>query len=107
VSVANAYGRDVKKEAERIRRLQTWPHWPWLPMKRHNDGAVQIGVIYADNIDIPGDDGQSGRLVMWDAPWMPSMKAAMAISMGATPPWPIVGEYESVEQMLDDGWVVD
>lgn len=105
----NAYGRDVADEAKRIRDLKTWPYWPWLPMKRiGEDTFTQLGVIYADQIDIPGDDyTKNSRLTVWDAPWIPSMKAAVAITMGADPTWPVVGEYAGVEQMLEDGWVVD
>ena len=106
-STLNAFGRDVTKEAGRIRELMTWPYWPWLPIKRRHEGMIQLGVIYADHVDLPNDSEPNGALVVWDGPWMPSMKAAVAITMGATPPWPVIGEYTGVEQMLEDGWVVD
>lgn len=111
-TTVNAYGRDVEDEAKRIRDIKTWPRWPWLPMKRRRElpagnYTIDLGVIYADQIDpIPAELPQV-RLTVWDAPWIPTMKAAVAITMGATPDWPIVGEYEGVEQMLEDGWVVD
>jgi hypothetical protein len=105
----NAYGRDVTEEAKRIRALKTWPRWPWLPLKRKKGpyDQVELGLIYADHVDLPHEDRPAEPLVVWNAPWMPSMKAAIAITMGATPPWPIVGEYVGVEQLLEDGWVVD
>jgi hypothetical protein len=83
-------------EAARIRRLKTWPRWPWLPVKRN--GAT--GTIFADDID--------GPVRVFDVNvFHCSMRAAAAMTLGTPCPWPLHGTYPTVEAMLADGWRVD
>jgi hypothetical protein len=76
-------------------------------MKRHNDGDLQTGLIYADHVDLPSDDAANGPVIVWDVWPLPGMKAAVALTNGAKPPWRVHGSYPTVEAMLSDGWVVD
>lgn len=65
-----------------------WPRWPVLPMKRKRGGNVEFGVVIAG----------SRRIV-----YLCSIFNTKGISDGTAEKV----EYEAVEEMLADGWIVD
>lgn len=95
-----------EEEAAKIRHLKAWPLWPWLPVKKR--GSHDIGVIFADDIDIPDDDEANGPIRVFNVNvFQCSMTAAAALASGVQCPWPIHKTYTDVEAMLDDGWLGD
>jgi hypothetical protein len=87
-------------EAEKIRNLKGWPRWPWLPLKRARNHELELGVMYADDID--------GPVRVFDINlFETSMRAAVALTNGAECPWSIHQTYENVDAMVADGWMGD
>jgi hypothetical protein len=105
-----------RTEAEKIRDIKNWPWWPWLPVKGPD---YKIGVVFADDIDLPSDteapitrliDQERGRepsgpIRVWDANLFgfDRTRAALRILAGSEP-WPLHGTYTDVEALIDAGW---
>ena len=94
-------GDEARREARRIREPAAWPHRPWLPLKRFEDGQAdaQHGVIHESALD-------AGRLRVFDVA-LGGVGSALAcvIADGHDPGLPIAGVYRDVEAMLDAGWM--
>jgi hypothetical protein len=81
-------------EIEAIRRVEDWPRYPILPMKKR--GSLDIGVIVANQVENGGPIKVYGINLF-------------SISSGTIPrpDWPVIGEYTDVEGLVDSGWVGD
>jgi len=69
-----------------------WPHWPFLPMKKRTKDSFgwKFGVIIADNLS---------KVIISNLFMLPdTVEELMNLNCE---------EYESVEAMLEDGWIVD
>jgi hypothetical protein len=100
--------RDPILEATAIRNLKDWPRWPWLPVKRWNGSELQVGTLYADDIDLPQDKDANGPIRVFGVNvFETSMRAAVALTEGVPCPWPVLDSYENVEAMIADGWKGD
>lgn len=68
-----------------IRDVANWPLWPRLPVKRRHEGLYQVGVVLAGSLSTV---------------YLASVYDALSYE---TP----CKKYQSIEKMLDDGWIVD
>jgi hypothetical protein len=87
-------GEAATVEAERIRAVHAWP-WPVLHVKRYvGDAAVQFGVISASNVDDPATPTKI----------YPTAESAFgsASDLAAA-----LASYTTVEELLNDGWMLD
>ena len=88
---------DKERQLDMIEHPERWPRWPWLPLKRANHGGAYTF--------------ETGVLV--DVDMAPTISAAMANTVFCTNVYnPEIKkcerhEYESMDALLDDGWVVD
>jgi hypothetical protein len=85
--------RDAKQMSDPL----LWPYWPWLPIKRHiaADSAPQCAVMHAD------ETGQNNRSVPIYTTYMFTIKSFFPTSdMPRT-------TYASLDELQNDGWVVD
>jgi hypothetical protein len=71
-----------------------WPHWPFLPVKRptKDGGDVEVGVLYAT--DEPWRHVYRRNLLMLP----PTRAEFLALDKH---------EYDSLDALLADGWIVD
>ena len=92
---------DPKRDIARIRDTERWPARPWLPLVRHvDDGDTDFGLIYDE--DVVADEAI--RLYGTTAQ---SEQALMAGTPIDGVQLPLLGEYDSLERLLADGWSVD
>lgn len=75
-----------QKDLEFIKQPQIWPMWPALPMKKP---PHEVAFLFGD----PPNNGEGPITLHLGNIW----KSALAETK----------EYESIEAMLRDGWVVD
>jgi hypothetical protein len=92
---------DPKRDIARIRDTERWPARPWLPLVRHvGDGDAEFGLIYDE--DVVADEA----IRLYDT----TAQSEQAL-MAGTPidglQLPLLGEYDSLERLLVDGWSVD
>jgi len=92
---------DPKRDIARIRDTERWPARPWLPLVRHvDDGDTDFGLIYDE--DVVADEA----IRLYGT--TPQSEQAL---IGGTPidgvQLPLLGEYDSLERLLADGWSVD
>jgi hypothetical protein len=92
---------DPRRDINRIRKTDLWPVNPWLPLVRHRpDGDREVAMICADDviadetIRLFGATEQSGQALM-----MGGVIDGSAL--------PLLGEYDSLERVLAEGWRVD
>ena len=72
------------------------------------NGELQIGVIYADDVDLPQKPDANGPVRVFDTNvFSCNMTAAIALTSGVECPWGLHGTYRNVEAMVADGWVGD
>lgn len=86
-------------DGEFIRKPGEWPVWPYLPVKRKNNSLKDknLGILYATEELVKKGKPTVYHLYLFD---LPRDKKLSDPSIPKT-------EYESVEAMLDDGWMVD
>jgi hypothetical protein len=86
-------GEAATVEAERIRTVHDWP-WPVLHVKRYvGDAAIQFGVISASNVEDPATPTKI----------YPTAESAV----GSVADVPALASYATVEELLNDGWMLD
>lgn len=68
----------------------SWIHWPIMPMKRWRDQTYEFGYIYG-NMD----------------PGQPPLVIRGGLLTDANENNPIVGQYQTIDELIADGWVVD
>ena len=92
---------DPRRDINRIRKTELWPDNPWLPMVRHRpDGGSEVALIYAD--DVIADE----RIRMFGA----TAQSEQALMVGGVIDGsilPFLGEYDTLERLLAEGWQVD
>ena len=95
-----ALARPVPGEDKRmIDEPQWWPAWPLLPVKR----PVQVDGGYQTECGVVRDK----RAAFNDEPWPGTITVRLSLlGLPVTKETP-TQEYESVDAMLNDGWVVD
>ena len=76
-----------------MKNLGAWPRWPWLPLKRYvNGGMPDLGALHADYaIDCKP---RVYFINVFGASWFPHPKDEFK-------------EYDNLEAMIADGWIVD
>jgi hypothetical protein len=80
---------EIAEEVRFIRGETAWPFWPWLTVKRTDDNdKMQVGAIYAFSTTTVIDINFYGMT-------KEGLTAAERFS------------YDSVEDLVADGWVVD
>jgi hypothetical protein len=90
----------LRSNPEAIRRTAHWARWPWLPIVRSIGDERQFGLLHADDVD--RDRGILVRL--------PSDETAVALMSGdLIDPSQLreLDEWDSLELLLRDGWMVD
>jgi len=83
---------DVNKEVDRafIKIPSLWPRFPFLPVKRYENGKQELGVIHCKC------DTSVKIINMFLAPYdFETFQELEGI------------DYQSVDELLDDGWIVD
>jgi hypothetical protein len=88
-----------RADAEFVRSAMMWPVWPYLPVKRKDNSLKDknLGILYATEELVKKGKPTVYHLYLFD---LPRDKKLSDPSIPKT-------EYESVEAMLDDGWMVD
>jgi len=79
---------ELKVDREMMRRPHLWPHGSVLPVKRWENGKVETGLLWHV-------DGEVRPAVMLRNLFESPRKKAE------------IREYESWDELLGDGWVVD
>ncbi len=84
--------------AELIRDTRSWPHWPWLAVRRElADGELDHGLVYEEDVAA----GEHLRV------FGSTLQAEVALVEGTLidgKELAVVEEYESLEAMLAEGW---
>lgn len=78
---------------EMMRRPWIWPNWPFLPVKRNNNGTIEVGFLYNDDVKPPSEP----QSIRWNSGLM---FFATSDSLQKAPE-------ADVRQLVNDGWVVD
>lgn len=97
-----------EKTIAMLKNPGSWPHWPVLPMKRRyeGEGGPRVDAAgYSVTADYP-------TIVLRGFPTTSGVLEQLAVENGTTSigtdyEGRIVKRYESIEQMLDDGWAID
>lgn len=78
------------RDLQFIKSIDRWPRWPWLPVKT---SSFQLGVLHADHVE----DGK------------PRVYHATLFTLDGYFPGPEMKftEYETIEDLLNAGWMVD
>jgi len=98
---------DAEREAERVRTISMWPG-PWLAMKRTQPGGAEFGLIFADDIEPPERNSQAADCVrMFEATDETAITLMNPNGVIDGSKLAVLAEYDSVEQMIADGWQVD
>jgi len=92
----------VGDDAEMIRSYNRWPAWPMLPVKRRNNSLEDknLGVLLSDQAHADAVKGKGKIIVYHVYLFLPPEGKAGWEAAPKT-------EYDTVEAMLADGWVVD
>jgi hypothetical protein len=92
----------VHDDAGMIRQYDTWPRWPFLPLKRknHNLKDKNLGVLLATQEHADAVKGSGKFRVYHVYMFQPPKGKAEWDAAPRT-------EYDTVEAMLADGWIVD
>jgi hypothetical protein len=85
-----------KRDLDKI-ETGKWPMWPLLAMKRIRD-TLATGPIAQFGVLVTSHEGY-GLAVVRDGTVFNSLDQVLGAD--------VIAEYESVEDMLDDGWTVD
>ncbi|MHB8659324.1 MAG: hypothetical protein ACYC91_15495 [Solirubrobacteraceae bacterium] len=91
---------DPKRDIARIRNTDHWPAKPWLPLVRLDDGDVECAFIYDEDV-------VSDEAIRLFGATPHSEQALMAGTLVDGSQLPLIGEYDSLERLLADGWSVD
>ncbi len=84
--------------ADLIRDTRSWPHWPWLAVRRElGDGEVDHGLIYEEDVTAAHDVRVFGSTLQAE---VALVEGTLIDGKGLA----VVEEYESLDAMLAEGW---
>jgi hypothetical protein len=92
-----------------MRRTSEWPRYPWLPVGRGRPESRELGLVFADDIEPPERNSQAADCIRVFGATPETGAALMNPNDGAIDgsSLDVVAEYDSVEEMIGDGWQGD
>jgi hypothetical protein len=92
-----------------MRRSSEWPRYPWLPVRRGPLESRELGLLFADDIEPPERSSPAVDCIRVFAATSETGTALTNPNNGASDgsSLDIIAEYDSVEEMIGDGWQGD
>jgi hypothetical protein len=99
-------GDDAECDAGLMRRTSEWPRYPWLPVRRGQPESRELGLVFADDIEPPARNSQAADCIRVFGATPDTGTALMNPNDGAIDgsSLDIVAEYDSIEELIGDGW---
>ena len=88
--------QDIQSEVKFIQNTDAWPRWPMLPVKRSNGHKFPTCAILLDSKDYIKNNN---NIVVYECNMYSASKEAIDKC--------VKHNYNSIEDMLKDGWMVD
>lgn len=79
---------EAAEECRLIRNVELWPMWPWLPMKNYDKEPTGLGMMHASDLT---------------KVYLVTLFEAGDTDFSTAP----AEEFESVEALVDAGWMGD
>jgi hypothetical protein len=100
-------GSDAEEEADRFRETSSWPRFPWVAVKRAGEARSEFGLVFADDVTPPPLNSQAADRIRVFATTADTARALMGQTLIDGRRLPIVVEYDSIEELIADGWQGD
>jgi hypothetical protein len=99
MALASRFPDKRQRSLQMMQAPNRWPTWPFLPVLRLlPDGSKQLGVLY-DARHASGRMGYSSTVFLQNLFLLPAVEAKLLSGPRCV--------YDSLDALLDDGWLVD